>query len=74
MSQQSDLLKLFHDNHNFLTLGEILRTPLAAEYRARMSELRKNFGYIITLERGPRPSENAYRLIEPEANGQLRMA
>ena len=73
MTQREQLLNLFQANGNRLTLGQILNTTLAAEYRARITELRHE-GYIITLERGKTSSENVYRLFKIEANGQLRLA
>jgi len=39
-TQKERLLKLFADNGNILSLGQIMKTDLAAEYRARISELR----------------------------------
>ena len=72
MSQCDDLRSLFEKNNGELTLGQILNTTLAAEYRARMTDLRKR-GYFITCERGARPSENRYRLIPPVGN-QMRLA
>lgn len=72
MTQKEQLLNLFRDNGNQLTLGMILKTSLAAEYRARMTDLRHN-GFKIGLERGKTPSENLYTLTEykTESNGQM---
>ena len=70
MSQKTDLLNLFRSNRNTLTLNQILNTSLAAEYRARMTDLRKE-GYIIVCERAKKPSENIYTLVETEQNGQI---
>ena len=70
MSQITDLLDLFIRNGNTLTLGQILKTNLAAEYRARMTDLRKQ-GFTITLERGRRPSDNRYRVCPPDGS-QMR--
>lgn len=65
MSQKSDLLKYFRANGNRLTLGQILNTKLAAEYRARITDLRGD-GYVIICDdkNKPNPSENVYTLIE----------
>lgn len=63
MTQKEQLLYLFKDHGNQLTLSQILNTSLAAEYRARMTDLR-HAGYKITFERGKTPSENLYTLIE----------
>ncbi len=64
LTQKQFLLKLFAENNNQLTLRQILRTHLAAEYRARLSELRK-VGYNITCKENKRdPSENLYTLSE----------
>ena len=65
MTQKQQLLALFHENGNSITLGTILQTTLAAEYRARISELR-NDGYDIprpALNR-KEPSKNLYTLRE----------
>lgn len=70
-TQKEKLVALFRMNNNRLRLGDIMRTELAAEYRARMTELRKQ-GYSIICERGEKPSENMYYLRAPEPNGQLR--
>ncbi len=70
MSQITDLLDLFISNGHKLTLGQILQTKLAAEYRARMTDLRKQ-GFTITLERGKRPSDNLYRICPPDGS-QMR--
>jgi len=61
MSQASELLNLFRMNGNRLTLGQILNTTLAAEYRARMTDLRHK-GFQIDFIRGKKPSENLYIL------------
>jgi hypothetical protein len=50
-----------------------MQTTLAAEYRARITELRKD-GFVITCEKGKRPSENIYRMTEPDRDGQMRFA
>ena len=78
MTQREQLLTLFRQNGNRLTLGQILNTTLAAEYRARMTDLRHE-DYTITCTKGKTPSQNLYQLIEPirfevEENGQYRMA
>lgn len=66
MTQKLQLLTLFRDNGNQLTLGQILNTTMAAEYRARMTDLR-NDGFEIVYQRGKRPSENLYTLIPKQA-------
>lgn len=71
MNQREALLDLFRRNGYTLTLGQIMKTDLAAEYRARMSELRTEEGYTITLERGKTASENRYTMVPPEGQ-QLR--
>ena len=73
MSQKLALLQLFRDNNNKLKLNQILNTYFAAEYRARMTDLRKE-GYVIICERGKIPSENVYTLIEHDEYGQVRFA
>lgn len=72
MSQITDLLDLFIAHGHKLTLGQILQTRLAAEYRARMTDLRKQ-GFTITLERGKRPSDNTYHICPPDGS-QTRFA
>jgi hypothetical protein len=73
MKQSEQLIDLFRRNGRVLTLGQILNTTLAAEYRARMSELRRQ-GYTITCEKAKQASANIYRMVEPEADGQMRFA
>ena len=73
MTQTEQLIDLFRRNGYQLRLSQILNTTLAAEYRARMSELRKN-GYVITCEQGKQASDNLYVLVEPEEDGQMRFA
>lgn len=67
MSQASDLLNLFRAHENRLTLGEICKTHLAYEWRARATELRRK-GYIINLVKmdNKMRSNNLYELIEPD--------
>lgn len=78
MTQRQHLIALFKEHGNTLTLGQILQTTLAAEYRARMTELRHE-GYTIRCYKikGKGPSENVYWLTEPvkfEASGQAVFA
>jgi len=74
MSHCERLVAWFKSRDGQATLGEILGSGegWSYEFRARATDLRKK-GYVITCERGRRPSENLYRVIEPEANGQLRL-
>jgi len=65
VSQRDQLLELFHRNGDRLTLGQIMGTTLAAEYRARMSELRAD-GYRIECVQGSSPSQNLYVLSLPQ--------
>lgn len=74
MTQKETLVRLFKENHGIMTLGEILRSPVGYEWRARATELRRD-GYSIKLiERHPEaPSANIYSMVEPvkvEPNGQ----
>ena len=64
MTQRDDLIHLFKMNGNRLTLGQIMGTTLAAEYRARMSELRRD-GYRIDCWKTRPASANVYVLAEP---------
>jgi len=80
MTQRELLLEMFKNHGNCLTLGQIMQTTLAAEYRARFTELRHE-GFTISLERGKKASDNLYRLVhrepvkyEIEPSGQMRIA
>lgn len=64
-TQKESLLQFFRENRYRLTLGQLLGTALAAEYRARMTDLRKE-GYRINLVRGASPANNLYILQEKE--------
>lgn len=72
-SQREELLRLFRENGNRLTLRQILESEIGYEWRARATELRRQ-GYRIILERGLRSSDNTYTLFYPEPSGQLRFA
>jgi ABC-type uncharacterized transport system fused permease/ATPase subunit len=73
MTQYEQVIDLFRRNNNLVTLGQIMQTTLAAEYRARFSEMRRQ-GYTIAFYKGRKASENTYVLLEPDKNGQLRLA
>ena len=62
VTQKEYLLHLFKLYNNKLTLREIMGTSLAAEYRARISEVRRA-GFNIVCKRGKAPSDNEYELI-----------
>ena len=62
MTQKQQLLKLFADNDGTITLGQIMQTTLAAEYRARISDLRRE-GYNILCTEKQTASDNVYTLI-----------
>lgn len=75
VTQREQVIDLFQRHGYRLTLGQILQTTLAAEYRARFTELRRE-GYTITCTKGKTASENLYTLEAPtifqiEANGQV---
>ena len=80
LTQKEHLLKLFRDNHRVMTLGEILRSPVGYEWRARATELRRQGYKIELIERHPEaPSANIYQLSEPieiklESDGQACFA
>lgn len=75
MSQKTQLLNLFRSNNNLLSLGHILNEPeIGYEWRARATELRKEGHQIKLVRRGDTPTQNLYRLIEKEPNGQMRLA
>jgi hypothetical protein len=67
MTQHAYLLEMFRTHGGMVTLGQIMQTTLAAEYRARISELRRQ-GFVITCTKGKRASDNVYRLepVQPE--------
>ena len=74
MTQCEQVVALFKENGNILTLGQIMKTTLGCEYRARFTDLRKR-GYKIELIHKDRefPSQNTYRFLEPikfEQSGQ----
>lgn len=71
MTQKQQLLQLFADNGGAVTLGQILQTTLAAEYRARMSDLRRD-GYVIDCKTGTEPSKNEYRLVSVPMDEEKR--
>lgn len=75
MTQKEIILKLFRQNGNVLTLGQLLSHPSGVGYKctSRFSDLRKD-GYVITCEEKPNASDNIYRLVEVEESGQLRIA
>ena len=59
-TQKQRLLKLFADNGNQLSLGMIMQTDLAAEYRARISDLRNEGHEILCTIDHKEPSNNLY--------------
>lgn len=66
MTQKEKLLQLFRDNGNMITLGMIMQTNLACEYRKWISIIRKDPLYEIpepVLDK-KNPSNNLYTLIE----------
>lgn len=71
MSQKLQMLEMFRKNNNEITLGEIMKTTLGCEYRARMSDLRRD-GVNIVFTRGKAPSENLYTLIPNEFSRKLQ--
>ena len=72
MTQHDYMISLFRMHGGSMTLGQIMKTTLAAEYRARMTDLRKH-GYLFILQRGKTASENRYQMLEPNDN-QTRLA
>jgi len=71
--QAQELVRFFRDNNWTLRLHDLLQTSFASEYRARITELRRE-GYTVTCQRSKRPGENVYTMIPPEASGQRRFA
>jgi hypothetical protein len=72
LTQKDQLIRMFHANEGSLTLGQIMATTLGCEYRARISELRRE-GFRIVCEKGKRPSENRYTLL-PSQPDLLKVA
>lgn len=70
MTQKEHLLELFQVHGGKMTLGQILKSPVGYEWRARATELRRE-GYRIELQRGERPSDNTYHLVQPTRPGEL---
>lgn len=71
MTQNQHLMELFRLNGGRISLGAILQTNLAAAYRGRISDLRKELipkGMTIICIKGKTPSENIYELkrIQPD--------
>ena len=73
MTHKQRIVEWFKARNGFATLGEILKSgePWGYEWRARASEMRRA-GFTITCDRGPRPSENLYRLHGPETTDHFR--
>jgi len=71
MTQKERLLELFRENNNELTLSQIMQTTLGCEYRARISELRKDGLNIVCTIHRKSPSGNLYTLIPNEASRKL---
>lgn len=68
-TQVQRLLEMFESHDRQITLGQIMQTTLAAEYRARMTDLRRK-GYTIQCIRGETPSQNLYKMWRP---GELEL-
>lgn len=66
MTQTQKILEAFRENNNQMTLGYILSHSWGYEFRARITELRRD-GFEIMYQRGKRPSENLYTLIPKQA-------
>lgn len=71
MNHIEQMVHWFKARRGQATLAEIIRCgePWAYEFRARATDARKR-GYDFVLQRGKRPSENLYRLVEP-TTGQI---
>jgi len=71
-TQKEQLLQMFAENNNQLTLGQILKTNLASAYRPRLSDLRED-GYVIDcILNKEEPSKNLYVLkSKAQAKGEL---
>lgn len=71
MTQKEEILRIFREHKNQMTLGLMLCYPWGYEARARFSELRRE-GYTILCEKGEKASSNVYTIVPPLKNGQLR--
>lgn len=74
MSRSHDRMVFwFRMNNCRATLKQILERgePWSYEFRARMAEARRR-GIAFVLERGSKPSENVYRMVEQK--GQMELA
>ena len=65
------ILEAFRENGGKMTLGYVLQFYWGYKFTSRLSELRRQ-GYVVRLERGQKPSDNTYYLIEPEGS-QMRL-
>ncbi len=62
------ILDFLRQNGGEATLGQILSAGYGSwghKFTARVSELRQK-GFNIVCQKGPNPSANRYKLIEPE--------
>ncbi len=72
MSQYKDALEFFRQNGNRVTLGQIMQTSLACEYRKLFSMMRGE-GYQIQCKLNRKePSLNEYTCVPPTQSGQMR--
>jgi hypothetical protein len=65
MTHKELILEAFHRSGGSMSLGFILQHPWGYEFRARVTELRRQ-GFVIVCEKAKRPSDNVYRLLESQ--------
>lgn len=71
MSQKERILLELRRQGGAMSLGHALQFPWGYKLTSRISDLRKE-GHKIVCEKGKRPSENVYRLLEQDPE-QLRL-
>jgi hypothetical protein len=70
MSQLESYKQLVRDHGWNMTLGEILRTPYAAEYRKLNCLLRREGWSVVCVQNKVNPGQNGYGFVEPDPTGQ----
>lgn len=70
MTRHEQIVDAFRRNGNHMTLGEMLQFPWGYKAASRMSELRR-MGYHFVCEKKDKASDNLYRLLTTDENGQF---
>lgn len=74
MTQLDSYKQFVRDNGHRLTLGAILQTHYAAEYRKLHTFLRRDGWSVVCVHDRTAPGRNGYGFIEPDATGQRMLA